>query len=183
MSRCFGTSENFSAKDYINKKKNFTLFCDLRKKFITNNYQKTGTNIACLNNNGTIARFQNQSSQLNLRKGYEEFNKKYIKDLSINYTGQLITENNCNYYNFSNNADVSNNYSFSVAVNTLAYAGETGQAAELDSHETIINRYAQIITENGPATGEFENGKKINVTYCALKNSNQIKVVKPGEIP
>ena len=30
MSRCFGTPENFSAKDYINKK-NFTLFCDLRK--------------------------------------------------------------------------------------------------------------------------------------------------------
>ena len=60
---------------------------------------------------------------------------------------------------------------------------ETGQAAELDSHDSIINRYAQIVTKIGPSTGEFENGKKINVTYCALKNSNQIKVVKPGEIP
>ena len=63
-------------------------------------------------------RFQNQSLH-NLRKGYEEFDKKYIKDLSINYTGQLITENNCNYYNFSNNADVSNNYTFNNGANML----------------------------------------------------------------
>ena len=183
MSRCFETPNNFSAKDYINKKKNYTLFCNLREKFISNNYKQTGTNIACLNNNGTVARFKNQSLQLDIRKGYEEFNKKFIKDLSVNYTGQLISNDNCNYYNFSNNADVSNNYTFSVPVNTLAYAGETGQAAELDSHESVINRYAEIKTNIGPSTGLFENGKKINVTYCPLKNNTQIKVVKPGEIP
>jgi len=182
MSRCFETSPNLSAKDYINKKKNYTVFCNLRKKFIANNNKSIGTNIACLNDDGTIARFQNQSSQLNLRKGYEEFNKKFIKDLSINYTGQLITKDDCNYYNFSNNTDISNNYSPNVAVNTLAYAGETGQTVEMDSQDSIINRYSEIVTKKGPATGEFDNGKKINVTYCALRNSNQITVVKPDEI-
>ena len=64
MSRCFGTSSNLSAKDYTYKKRNFNIFCDLRNKFIANNYKATGTTVACINRSGIIAQFNNQSSQL-----------------------------------------------------------------------------------------------------------------------
>ena len=34
MSRCFGTSsDNLSAKEYIHKKRNTEVFCDLRNKY------------------------------------------------------------------------------------------------------------------------------------------------------
>ena len=54
MSRCFASSSKLSAKEYINKKANFNMFCDLRTKFISNGFKSTGTNNACLNENGII---------------------------------------------------------------------------------------------------------------------------------
>ena len=54
MSRCFASSSKLSAKEYTNKKANFNMFCDLRGKFVANGFNATGTNNACLNENGII---------------------------------------------------------------------------------------------------------------------------------
>ena len=60
MSRCFGSSTNLSAKEYTNKKANYNLFCDLRKKFIANGYNSAGSTVACLHGSGIVYHFRNQ---------------------------------------------------------------------------------------------------------------------------
>ena len=96
MSHCFGSSSNLSAKDYINKKRNFTNFCDLRKKFIARGYNATGSSIACLNSSGIVYQYRNQSVQLEIRKGMEQFSQKWRpEDISKNYIGQQIKNHFC----------------------------------------------------------------------------------------
>ena len=187
MSRCFGTSSNLSAKDYTYKKRNFNIFCDLRNKFIANNYQATGTTVACLNSSGIIASFKNQSSQIKLKKGFEEFSILYRpEDISKNYIGQQIKNNFCSpYVDISQNSDVSNNYSVHPPFNTLAAGGMTGQTIEVESVGTWINRYAEInpSTNIPTSTDAFPSGKKIIYENCPIRDSGRIQVVIASELP
>ena len=186
MSRCFGTPSNLSAKDYTYKKRNFNMFCDLRNKFIANNFKPVGTTVACLNSSGIIYQFNNQSSQINLKKGFEEFSITHRPaDISKNYIGQQIKNNFCSPYNdISNNVDISNNYYYNPPFLTLAAGGMTGQTIEIESVGTWNNRYAEINPATAPSsTDSFPSGKKIIYENCPIRDSGRIQVVIANELP
>ena len=187
MSRCFGTPSNLSAKDYTYKKRNFNMFCDLRNKFIANNFKPIGTTVACLNSSGIISQFNNQSSQLNIKKGFEEFSITHRPaDISKNYIGQQIKNNFCSPYNdISNNVDISNNYTYNPPFITLAAGGMTGQTIEIESRGTWNNRYAEINNDDDVPTGTaaFPNGKKIIYEICPIRDSGRIQVITGDELP
>ena len=55
MSRCFGTSSaNLSAKEYINKKRNTEVFCDLRNKYRSIWATSQELTVACVNRSGVL---------------------------------------------------------------------------------------------------------------------------------
>ena len=189
MSHCFGSSSNLSAKDYINKKRNFTNFCDLRKKFIARGYNATGSSIACLNSSGIVYQYKNQSVQLEIRKGMEQFSQKYRpQDISQNYIGQQTKNHFCSPYDIcNNNVDISNNYSTHAPFNTLASAGNTGQSIEIDADGGWINRYAERRTGTNDLSGNttdapFASGKQILYTLCPIRDSGRVQVVLAGEL-
>ena len=193
MSRCFGTPHNLSAKEYTNKKRDLNIFCNLRNTFLANNKKSIGTNIACLNDNGNISHFTNQSSQLKMRKGYQYFSEKYKTDLSTNYIGQIIKNKFCNAYdNTFNNSDISNNFSVGAPIHTRAQGTSLGQTVPVDMSGTWINRYGEIKDNTpselsggddgfGTTDKKFENAKKILYKYCAVKQSSNINVLKPDD--
>ncbi len=186
MSRCFGTSSNLSAKDYTYKKRNFNMFCDLRNKFIANNYQATGTTVACLNSSGIIAQFNNQSSQINIKKGFEEWSiTNRPEDISKNYIGQQIKNNFCSPYDIcNNNVDISNNYYYHSPLLTTSDTNDTGQTIVIDSSGTWINRYAEIKPDTAPtSTNAFPSGKKIIYENCPIRDSGRIQVIIASELP
>ena len=192
MSHCFGESSNLSAKDYINKKRNLNMFCDLRKKFIGNGYEVIGTNDACLTKDGIIKYFRNSSIKLNIMKGYEDFSVDKRSDASKNYIGEKIKEDPCRLYNkLTNNVDVSNNYTYRGPQNTLVNnTDETFQSKEYKSIGTgsFTNSYAEIkktqnISSLLNSDGNFKSNKKILYTNCPLRNSKMIQVVLPENLP
>jgi len=193
MSRCFGTPHNLSAKEYTNKKRDLNLFCNLRNTFLANNKKSIGTNVACLNDDGNISHFSNQSSQIKIRKGYEYFSEKYKTDLSTNYVDQIIQNKFClSYENAFNNGDISNNFTVGAPIHTRAQGTSLGQTVQVDNSGTYINRYAEIKdnTPNelsggddgfGTTDKKFINSKKIVYQYCHIKQSSNINVLKPDD--
>ena len=186
MSHCFGSSSNLSAKDYINKKRNYTNFCDLRKKFIANEYNATGSSIACLNGSGIVYQYRNQSVQLEIRKGMEQFSQKWRpEDISKNYIGQQIKNHFCSPYDIcNNNVDISNNYYIHAPFNTLASAGNTTQSIEIDADGGWVNRYAErrIGQLNLDVSNNFISGKQILYTQCPIRDSGRVQVVVASEL-
>jgi len=186
MSHCFGSSSNLSAKDYINKKRNFTNFCDLRKKFIARGYNATGSSIACLNSSGIVYQYKNQSVQLEIRKGMEQFSQKWRpEDISLNYVGQQIKNHFCSPYDIcNNNIDISNNFTPQAPINTLATAGNTTQSIQIDAEGGWVNRYAErrIGTNNLDALNNFKSGKQILYTQCPIRDSGRVQVVIATEL-
>ena len=189
MGHCFGSSSNLSAKDYINKKRNYTNFCDLRKKFIANSYHATGSSVACLNNSGIVYQYRNQSLQLQIRKGMEQFSQLFRpQDISKNYIGQQIKNHFCSPYDIcNNNIDISNNYTTHAPINTLASAGNTAQSIQIDAEGSLINRYAERRIVPNDLSGNttdapFASGKKILYTLCPIRDSGRVQVVLAGEL-
>ena len=189
MSHCFGSSSNLSAKEYTNKKRNYTNFCDLRKKFVANGYNAIGSSIACLNNSGIVYQYKNQSLQLQMKKGMEQFSESFRpQDIFIDYSGQVIKSNFCSPYDIcNNNVDISNNYSVHVPFNTLASAGNTGQSIEIDADGGWINRYAERRTGTNDLSGNttdapFASGKQIVYTLCPIRDSGRVQVVLASEL-
>ena len=179
MSRCFASSSKLSAKEYTNKKANFNMFCDLRGKFVANGFNATGTNNACLNENGIIEKFNSQTDQLNIKKGYEQFLiTARPNDISENYIGQQVKNFFCSPYGSTDlgvggNIDISNNYYYRGPILTLAGAGDTGQTIIIDSSGTYINRYAQVEAQTAPTgTNNFPNRKKI-IYFTSSKSRSQ----------
>ena len=172
MSRCFGSSSKLSAKEYINKKRNFNIFCDLRKKFIANGYTAIGTENACVNNDGVIAKFNSYQDYKNIKNGYGQFLSTDRPDLSRNYIGQQIKDNFCSPYGTNTleakgNVDISNNYTTLTPFLTLACGGNTSQTMIVDSYGTYVNRYAEVDTnDNILGSGLFPSGKKIITELC-----------------
>ena len=194
MSRCFASSSKLSAKEYTNKKANFNMFCDLRTKFIANGFKATGTNNACLNESGILSKFNSQTDQLNIKRGFEQFLSIYRPDASGNtYVGQQVKDFYCSPYGSNElgvggNVDISNNYYNRGPILTLASAGDTGQTFIIDSSGTYINRYAEIGPGTAPlGTNDFPNGKKIIIQLCGeglpIRASGRMQVVLPKELP
>ena len=179
MSRCFASSSKLSAKEYINKKANFNMFCDLRTKFIANGFRATGTNNACLNESGILEKFNSQTDQLNIKRGFEQFLSIYRPDASANtYVGQQIKDFYCSPYGstelgLGGNVDISNNYYPRGPILTLASAGDTGQTFVVDSSGTYVNRYAEV-DGSGDAPSAAGEDFPCNLWYLvipALKNT------------
>jgi len=192
MSRCFGSSSKLSAKEYINKKRNFNIFCDLRKKFIANGYRATGTENACVNNNGLIVKFNSHQDYKNIKNGYGQFLSTSKPDLSRNYVGQQIKDHFCSPYGTNTldekgNGDISNNYTTNTPFLTLACGGDTAQTMIVDSSGTYVNRYAEVASDNIPDSGLFPSGKKIITQLCGpdlpVGNNVRTQIVLESELP
>ena len=171
MSHCFGSSSKLSAKEYIYKKRNFNIFCDLRNKFIANGYKATGTENACINNTGIVVKFNSHQDHKNMKNGYGQFLSKSRPDLSRNYIGQQIKQHFCspfgaNTLDEKGNADISNNYTYNPPFLTLACAGNTGQTYIVDSSGIYVNRYAEVDTEEFTDNEKFPTGKKQIYQLC-----------------
>ena len=183
MSRCFGgTSSKLSAKDYINKKRNTEIFCDLRNKYLKV-FKATGNNVACLDKNGVMVKYVNNSALLDLTSAFEDFRT----DLSKAYVGQQSYNPFCvPYFPPTNNADVSNNYNTNAYMLTLDGTGNTAQDFVVDSSGTYINRYAEIDSDSSfslDASNNFVSGKQLLYTKCARKTSTRTQVIYASEIP
>ena len=192
MSRCFASSSKLSAKDYTKNKSNFNMFCDLRTKFITNGYKTSGTTNACINDSGIISKFNSQTDQLNIKRGFEQFLSVNRLDLSKNYIGQKIKNHFCIKTNIpdTNNVDISNNYSYRSPVLTLASSGNTTQTFVIDASGGFINKYAEIKTNLGEVpsgTDLFPNNKKLIYELCGtdmpIRASGRMQVVVASELP
>ncbi|RZD41743.1 MAG: hypothetical protein CXT73_04385, partial [Methanobacteriota archaeon] len=68
MVKLFKNKTTFSAKDYIERKRNRALYCDLGN---TNEARHLGQTF----NNGKVKSTVNQSSLLKLTKGYYDYNQ------------------------------------------------------------------------------------------------------------
>jgi len=193
MSRCFGTSSKLSAKEYIYKKRNFNIFCDLREKYVANGYRSIGTNNACINNSGVIVKFNNHEDQANIKKGFGQFLSTSRSDLSKNYIKQQIKNHFCSPYgenilSSDGNVDCSNNYTYRTKMLTLACSGDTAQTKTVDSSGTYVNRYAEIgkgIVISG--TNAFPSGKKQFYELCGtdrpLRTGTKTQIVIASELP
>ena len=190
MSRCFGSSSKLSAKEYTYKRRNINIFCDLRNKFISNNFKAIGTENACVNDSGIFVKFNSQNDQLHIKKGYEFFLSDTRKDLSRNYIGQQTKKHFCPPFdNVTNNTDISNNYTYHSTILTLAESGDTAQNIIIDSSGTYVNRYAEIKNGDAP-TGNgvlFPNGKQIIYQNCGedlpIRASGRMQIVRASELP
>jgi len=154
------------------------MFCDLRTKFIANGLKTTGTTDACINHHGILSHFKNKTTQLQIKKGYEEFLYTNVVDMSNNRPGQQIKEYFCSPYNIDiSNVDISNNYGGMIL--TAAVENHTAQTIVVDSSGTYVNRYAEIIsTEDGP----FPSEKQTIYTNCPIRSNGRMQVVLASEL-
>ena len=150
MSRCFG-GKTTSSKEYISKKANLTVFCDIRKRYMSTIYpegkayeksnamvdkfgSRAGNNIACVDKGGVIVRYNNNSSLLNLAKAFTDFRT----DIQTEYTSQKFKQLLCPYSvplkdaNGDNTA-YTNNYKYHPPLLTTAEPGDTAQTREVQS--------------------------------------------------
>ena len=183
MSRCFGTPSNLSAKDYIYKKRNLEVFCDLRNKY-RNRWLPVGTQTACVNKSGIITKYNSHTTMLN----FDDAINTWRVDLSQNYTGQLYKTGNIDcpeYYASSNNTDISNNYNTNAIQLTTAASGSTAQEFVVDSSGQYINRYAEIASTTGYSLDgdKFKSEKQILYTHCPIRTSTRHQVILASEIP
>ena len=196
MSRCFGSSSKLSAKEYIYKKRNYNLFCDLREKYIANGYRNIGTTNACINNSGVIIKFNSQEDQTNIKKGFAQFLSTSRPDLSKKRLGHQINTDMkfCSPYgpntlDSTGNVDCSNNYTSHSKMLTLACSGDTAQTKSVDSLGTYVNRYAEIKNTKGLETDitAFPTGKKQIYELCGtdfpLRNGTRTQIIIASELP
>ena len=182
MSRCFGTSSaNLSAKEYIYKKRNTEVFCDLRNKY-RNRWLPVGTRIACVNKSGIITKYNSHTTMLN----FDDAINTWRVDLSENYTGQLYKKLDCPaYYPVTNNTDISNNYNTNAILLTTASSGSTAQDFVVDSSGQYINRYAEIDSTTAYSLDgdKFKSEKAILYTHCPIRTSTRHQVILASEVP
>ena len=183
MSRCFGTSSaNLSAKEYIRKKRNTEVFCDLRNKY-RSTWAAVGTTTACVNRSGIVTKYQSHGTMLN----FDDAINTWRSDLSQNYNGQVYKNPFCApYLPESGNADISNNYNTNAILLTTAASGSTAQEFIVDSSGQYINRYAEINSStsyNLDTSGNFQSGKQILYTHCPIRTSLRHQLIVASEVP
>lgn len=160
MSRCFGSSSDFIAKDFIDKKRNDTLYCHLKGK-----YNKLGNKFTTNNasvSSGKINNYKSYDMLLNLSKGYEINKRDTVTDLSSSYFGEIFTENNCyDYTAATSNTDISNNYEYRGTPLKTTFGSYPAEGA-FDSQGRF---WANSITFIG-------NDSKTNNVYAEIDMSN-----------
>uniref|UniRef100_A0A6C0J9T8 Uncharacterized protein n=1 Tax=viral metagenome TaxID=1070528 RepID=A0A6C0J9T8_9ZZZZ len=178
MSRCFGSSSKLSAKEYTCKKRNNNMFCELRGKYIANGNKPVGTTDACVNQKGEISHFINNTVQLQIKKGHEDFFSINDVDSSTNHIGQQFKNHFCSPYNdIITNTDISNNYTGDIL--TFTDTPHTFFTENIFSYTPIlnqINQYAEISTTNLNSTDLFPSGKQIIYENCPTRRG--VKVIK-----
>jgi len=162
MASCFKNpnKKNLSAKDYTIKKRRNVAFKSVRNSYLTklaasgNNFTKTGTNVACVNNKGEFTQFMNREVKLDMLRAYEDCNSV----LSQLIQGQLFLKSLCSPYHMPNdNTDISNNY-----------FGDNIQLAYGDSNRSHLTEYSGGLNQN------------INSTHSSTDYHNTYAEIKPG---
>mgnify|MGYP006079779237 CR=1 FL=1 len=168
------SNQNKTAKEYIERKRNFNLFYDL-----SNNPMKN--KITCIKGN-KITKVINHSNLINLTKGYFDYyqSNKCVSanaDLSSNYDIEKFSKNklaiikNRNEYN----TDISNSYTGNILIN--------GRTPELitdtitDSTTDKIKNYGEYVSEDNSALNgsKFTYNKKIKYVNCIKMHTNGFK--------
>jgi len=187
MSRCFGSSTDFIAKDFIDKKRNDTLYCHLKSK-----YNKLGNKFSTNNAKVTYGKINNYKSYdmlLNLSKGYEINKRDTVTDLSSSYFDQVFTENNCyDYTSATSNTDISNNYEYrGTPLNTTfgSYPAEGAFDSQgrfwansitfIGNSEKTNNVYAEIDISDAASADLDSNSKFVDKRKKGYTNCSQIE--------
>jgi hypothetical protein len=158
-------NQNKTAKEYIERKRNFNLFYDL-----SNN--PTKNKITCIKGN-KITKVNNHANLINLTKGYYDYyqNNKCVTAktvLTSNYDIEKFSENKCAIIKNNNeyNTDISNAYTGNILMNNSIPETIT------DSTTDNINSYNELNTENNSATGKFTYNKKVGYVNCIKMHTN-----------
>ncbi len=187
MSRCFGSSSDFIAKDFIDKKRNDTLYCHLKGK-----YDKLGNKFTTNNASVTSGKINNYKSYdmlLNLSKGYEINKRDTVTDLSSSYFGQIFTENNCyDYTAATTNTDISNNYEYHGTPLKTTFGSYPAEGAFdsqgrfwansitfIGNDDKTNNVYAEIDTSNATSSQLDSNNKFLDKRKKEYTNCSQIE--------
>jgi hypothetical protein len=189
MSRCFGSSRNLTAKDYTINKKNMRQFCEVRNKFLSNSMQATGTNIACVNNDGLMVKFNSNETLLNLKSALTNFRTDLAYFAGY---GEHFKDHDCQKRETYDNTDLSNNYTNDTPLLTYANEDNTAQDNIIDSAGTYINRYAEIEDKNVldnidlDADLKFINKKRQLYVSCSLREaargSQNTSIITPDDV-
>uniref|UniRef100_A0A6C0FA70 Uncharacterized protein n=1 Tax=viral metagenome TaxID=1070528 RepID=A0A6C0FA70_9ZZZZ len=150
------SNQNKTAKEYIERKRNFNLFYDL-----SNN--PTKNKITCIKGN-KITKVNNHSNLINLTKGYFDYyqNGKCVSaDLSSNYDVEKFSENKCAIIKNNNeyNTDISNVYTGNILMDDRT-------DTITDSTTDYVKNYAEIEGTGMGSGTNFEYIKKINYVKC-----------------
>ena len=168
------SNQNKTAKEYIERKRNFNLFYDL-----SNNPAKN--KITCIKGN-KITKVNNHSNLINLTKGYFDYyqSNKCISartELSSNYDVEKFTENKCATIKNNNeyNTDISNAYTGNILINDRT--PELIIDSITDSTTDNIKNYAEYVSEDNSASNgdKFTYKKKINYVKCIKMHTNKFK--------
>ena len=203
MSRCFGTRTT-SSKEYINKKANNTLFCDMRDKYVAAGYLASGNNIACVDDIGRFTRYKNNSTMLNLAKAHGN----YRTDLRTEFYSQKFKNLLCPYVTpLSAIGENSNGYQYHPPMLTTAEPGDTAQTREVqswtrkggdpefddyDDVDSVNNRFAEVAKHlNIDSKLEtsldektlFISGKKKDYTKWISRPGSRCAITLASEIP
>ena len=187
MSRCFGSSSDFIAKDFIDKKRNDTLYCHLKGK-----YDKLGNKFTTNNasvTSGKINNYKSYNMLLNLSKGYEINKRDTVTDLSSSYFGQIFTENNCyDYTAATSNTDISNNYEYHGTPLKTTFGSYPAEGAFdsqgrfwansitfIGNDDKTNNVYAEIDTSNATSSQLDSNSKFLDKRKKEYTNCSQIE--------
>ena len=109
----------------------------------------------------------------------------------------MCIRDRCKAYDIAlDNTDLSNNFTTGVPIHTRAQGTSLAQTVVVDMSgaypPVFINRYGEIKDNTpselsggddgfGTTDKKFKNAKKIVYQYCAVKQSSNINVLKPGD--
>jgi len=164
------SNQNKTAKEYIERKRNFNLFYDLSNNPVKNK-------ITCIKGN-KITKVNNHSNLINLTKGYFDYyqNNKCVTanpDLSSNFDIEKFSENKCAIIKNNNeyNTDISNAYTGNIIMNNSIPETIT------DSTTDNIKNYIEINNEDNSASNgsKFTYHKKLGYVNCIKMHTNGFK--------
>ena len=167
------SNQNKTAKEYIERKRNFNLFYDL-----SNNPSKN--KITCIKGN-KITKVNNHSNLINLTKGYFDYyqNNKCIgaTNLSSNYDIEKFSENKCKIIKNNNeyNTDISNVYTGNILITNRT--PELITDTILDSTTEHMKNYAELTDglNSTDSNAKFTYHKKIKYVNCIKIHTNKFK--------
>ena len=149
------TDPNLSGGDFINKKRNIALYCDLK-----NNKNKNAKKIACVKND-KLSRAVNHSDLMKLQKGYHDYFQTV--DISSSFftehDGQMFTKSTCSKSDAV--YDYSNNYTGSILTHF-----DNGLQEITDSAIFFKNKFVGLDISSNAVIGDISGNTKWIKTNC-----------------